>query len=180
MIWNDVYSKPIFISRYTLFNTKSNTSKNNSYIPEWHYNNDKNYIRVWGGKKIIQTCSDEGASRHLNHLNPPLKLHRLLRSSGARNPGPFLLLLDWLSGELQNQEVSCCAQSGERVKGRILVNCIAVEPHLTDTPQQWTPTTNKSQLSSHSLQLKQPLNSGYPATAYNKQLWQSQLYANNN
>ena len=115
-------------------------------------NNDKNYIRVWGGKKIIQTCSDEGASRHLNHLNPPLKLHRLLRFSGAQNPGPFLLLLDWLSGELQNQEVSCCAQSGERVKGRILVNCIAVEPRLTDIPQQWTPTTNKSQLSSHSFQ----------------------------
>ena len=133
-------------------------------------NNDKNYIRVWGGKKIIQTCSDEGASRHLNHLNPPLKLHRLLRFSGAQNPGPFLLLLDWLSGELQNQEVSCCAQSGERVEGTDFGELNRSGTLLNGHPSMWTPTTNKSQLSSHSLQLKQPLNSGYPATAYNKQL----------
>ena len=78
---------------------------------------DKNYIRVWGGKKIIQTCSDEGASRHLNHLNPALKLHWLLRSSGAQNHGSLILLLGWLSGELLSQAVSYCAQSGGRVEG---------------------------------------------------------------
>ena len=59
-----------------------------------------------------------------------------------------------------------------------------VEPHLADTLNSGHPRYNrqfrKSRLSFHSLQyLKQPLNSGHPATPYNRQLLRSQLYANN-
>ena len=49
-----------------------------------------------------------------------------------------------------------------------------VEPCLTDTPQQWTPTLQRTVLKVPTVLpftsiFKQPLNSGHPATPYNEQ-----------
>ena len=56
-----------------------------------------------------------------------------------------------------------------------------VEPLLTDTPEMWTPRTilKVPTVLPFTSILKQPLNSGHPATPYNGQFSQSQLYASN-
>ena len=58
-----------------------------------------------------------------------------------------------------------------------------MEPYLTNTPQQQTHTIKQTILRVSTVLpftpiLKQPLNSGYPATLYNGQFSRSQLYAN--
>ena len=64
------------------------------------------------------------------------------------------------------------------------MNCFTVEPRLMDTPQQRTPTIWRTILKVPTVLpftsiLKQPLNSGHPATPYNGHFSQSQLYASN-
>ena len=59
-----------------------------------------------------------------------------------------------------------------------------VELRLTDTPEKWTLTIYRTILKVPTVLpftslLKQPLNSGHPATVYNGQFLQSQLHANN-
>ena len=79
---------------------------------------------------------------------------------------------------------------GEREEGgrcmsifiHVVVRRCTVEPHLTNTPQQWTPMIQWTILKvltvlPCTLILKQPLNSRHPATPYNGQLSWPQLYA---
>ena len=81
----------------------------------------------------------------------------------------------------EDKYTACSVMYGSAI---IVMRCNTVEPHLMDTPQQQTPTIKQTILKVLTVipftsVLKQPLNSGHPATLYNGHFSRSQLHANN-